>query len=43
MQHIMFDFKILASTAHGTTPDNVAKQNHQKILLKTTLQEFHSH
>jgi hypothetical protein len=39
----MFDFKILALTAHKTTLDNVVKQNHQKIFLKTALQEFQSH
>jgi hypothetical protein len=43
MQHRMFDFKVLALTAHETTLDFVAKQNHQKILLKTALQEFQSH
>jgi hypothetical protein len=33
MQHLVFDLKILASIAHETTPDNVAKHNNQKILL----------
>jgi len=41
MQHFMFEFKILALTAHETTLDNVAKQN-QEILLKTALQECQS-
>ena len=43
MQHLMFDLKILALTAHEITLDKVAKQNHQKILLKTALQEFQFH